>query len=97
MWKYILSPLIGLINSCIVSVLDGSGLEDADLNLGETMTVICERYVDEGSEVYLLRRSSCYLRKSRLVFVEESSGVFSYELISFVSGQVSEACACVFA
>ena len=39
----ILSPLIGLINSCIVSVLDDSGLEEADLDLGETMTVICER------------------------------------------------------
>ena len=63
MWKYILSPLIGLINNCIVSVLDGSGLEEADLDLGETMTVICEGYVDEGSQVYLLGRSSCYLRE----------------------------------
>lgn len=66
-----------------MSVLDGSGLEETDLDLGETMTVICERYVDDESEVYLLGRSSCYLNKSRLVFVEESGVVFSYELISF--------------
>ena len=40
----ILSPLIGLIKSCIVSMLDAPGLEEADLDLGETMmTVICER------------------------------------------------------
>lgn len=62
------------------------------------MTVIYERYVGDGSEVYLLGRSSCYLNKSRLVFLEESGVVLSYELISFVSGQMSEACAwCVFA